>query len=277
MGEFDGRVVFITGGARGQGRSHALAFAEAGADVALCDSLQDVASVPYPLAVEADLKETVSGVEAFGRRCIALNADVRDTKRLGDAVETAVRELGKIDILIANAGILSFGAVEEITDAQWDDMIATNLTGVFKAMRAVVPHMKRQGYGRIIATSSMGGRFGNPHLGHYVASKFGVVGLVKTLALELAGDNITVNAVCPSNVNSPMVNNRATYRLFRPDLEEPTAADIREPLIATNKIPVPWVDPSDVSHAMLTLASERSWYMTGSTVDVGCGTTATMP
>jgi SDR family mycofactocin-dependent oxidoreductase len=277
MGKLDGQVAFITGGGRGQGRSHALLLAGEGADIVVCDIAADIPTVPYPLATQADLDETAKLVTELGRRCLALTADVRDTAQLAAVADRAIAEFGKIDILLANAGVCGFGRFWEITDAMWDDMIATDLTGVFKTMRAVVPHMIERGYGRIVATSSMGGRMGAPNLAHYVAAKWGVIGLVKTLALEVADKGITVNAVCPATVDTQMVHNPAFYGLFAPDLENPTKAEVAPRYVALNKIPVPWVEPADISRAILFLLTDDSRYITGSTLDVGAGTTALMP
>jgi SDR family mycofactocin-dependent oxidoreductase len=277
MGKLDGRVAFVTGGARGQGRSHALLFAEEGADIVVADIAANIGTIPYDLAGPDDLEQTVKLVEDRGRRCLALTADVRDTQQIESAVVAALEQFGRIDILLANAGICGFGKFWEITDDMWNDMIATDLTGVFKAMRAVVPHMIERGSGRIIATSSMGGRMGNPNLAHYVAAKWGVIGLVKTLALEVAARGITVNAVCPSAVDTDMVHNDAFYGLFCPGATNPTKADVAPIYTAMNQIPVPWVDPIEISRAMLFLASDDARYITGSTIDVDCGATALMP
>ncbi len=277
MGKLDGQVAFITGGGRGQGRSHALLLAGEGADIVVCDIAADIPTVPYPLATQADLDETAKLVTGLGRRCLGLTADVRDTAQLAAVADRAIAEFGRIDILLANAGVCGFGRFWEITDAMWDDMIATDLTGVFKTMRAVVPHMIERGYGRIVATSSMGGRMGNPNLAHYVAAKWGVIGLVKTLALEVADKGITVNAVCPATVDTQMVHNPAFYGLFAPDLENPTKAEVAPRYVALNRIPVPWVEPADISRAILFLLTDDSRYITGSTLDVGAGTTALMP
>lgn len=277
MGKLDRRVAFITGGARGQGRSHAVTFAAEGADIVVCDIAADIPTVPYAMPRLDDLEQTAKLVEGLGRRCLAIQADVRVTEQINSAVSRAIAEFGKIDILLANAGICGFGKFWEITDDMWDDMIATDLTGVFKTMRAVVPHMIERGSGRIIATSSMGGRMGNQNLAHYVAAKWGVIGLVKTLAVEVAKNGITVNAVCPSAVDTDMVHNDALYGLFCPDLENPTKADVEPRYTAMNQIPVPWLDPAEISRAMLFLASDDARYITGSTVDVDCGATALMP
>ena len=277
MGKLDGKVAFVTGGARGQGRSHSVLFAEEGADIVILDIAADIATAPYSLSRPDDLEHTSQLVQDRGRRCMTIVGDVRDSEQVQSAVDQAIAEFGQIDVLLANAGICGFGKFWEITDEMWDDMIGTDLTGVFKVMRAVVPHMVERGSGRIIATSSMGGRMGNPNLAHYVAAKWGVIGLVKTLALEVAGSGITVNAVCPSAVDTDMVHNDALYGLFCPGLENPTKADVEPIYTAMNQIPVPWVDPIEISRAMLFLASDEARFITGSTIDVDCGATALMP
>ena len=159
----------------------------------------------------------------------------------------------------------------------WDDMIAVDLTGAFKSMRAAVRPMIDQGSGRIIVTSSMAGRRGIRNLGHYMAAKWGVIGLVKTLALEVAAHGITVNAICPATVDTPMVHNGAFYGLFAPDVDRPTKATVEPRYARINPIPVPWIDPADVSNAVIFLASDDARYISGSTIDVDCGSTATMP
>ncbi|HET7409402.1 MAG TPA: mycofactocin-coupled SDR family oxidoreductase [Paracoccaceae bacterium] len=277
MGKLDGQVAFITGGARGQGRSHALALAGEGADVAICDIAAQLETVPYPLAGEDDLAETVRQVEALGRRCVAVKADVRSTEEIEGAVEEALTELGRIDILLANAGVCGFGAFWEISDQMWDEMVDTDLTGVFKSMRAVVPHMIDRGYGRIVATSSMGGRMGNPNLAHYVAAKWGVIGLVKTLALEVADKGITVNAVCPATVDTEMVHNDALYGLFAPDIENPTKEQVEPRYTAMNPVPEPWTPPEEISAAVMYLVSAEARMVTGTTLDVCMGASARMP
>ncbi len=278
-GRLTGRVALVTGAARGQGRSHAIALAREGADVVVGD-LGDgagVATVPYPLSSGSDLNETVRLVEQLGRRCVGLQLDVRDTDQVDRAVSVAVDRFGHLDILVANAGICGFGSFWEISDEMWRDMIDVDLTGTFKSMRAAVRPMIDQGAGRIIVTSSMAGRRGSRNLAHYTAAKWGVIGLMKTLALEVAAHGITVNAVCPTTVDTPMVHNKAFYGLFAPDIDQPTK-DVVEPRYARlNPMPVPWVDPADVSSAVVFLASDDARYISGSTIDVNCGSTATMP
>jgi len=274
MGKFDGKVVLITGGARGQGRSHALTFAKEGADVAFCDIAAQVDTVPYPMSRPADLSETVKLVEELDRRCVGETADVRDLAQLQQFVEHARAELGRIDFLLANAGIFSFSTVAGMDDRTWSDMIGTNLTGVFHAMRAVLPIMIEQGHGRIVATSSMAGKVGMPNIGHYCAAKWGVIGLVKSVAQEVGAHGITVNAVCPTGVDTMMIQNEAAYRLFLPDAESPTREDAAGAFQLLNVMPVPWVEPVDISNAMVFLCSDEARYITGETIAVAAGMNA---
>lgn len=274
MGRFDGKTVLITGGAREQGRSHALAFAREGADVAFCDIASQIDSVPYPMAGADDLDETVRQVEDLDRRCVGVRADVRDADAMADVVSRARTELGQIDFLLANAGIFSFSTIAEMPEQQWQDMIDTNLTGVFHAMRAVLPSMIEQGSGRIVATSSMAGKLGQANVGHYCAAKWGVIGLVKSTAIEVAPHGITVNAVCPTTVNTTMIKNEAAYRLFLPDEPEPDLDRAREAFGTLNPMPVPWVEPSDISATMTYLCSDDARYVTGETIAVAAGLNA---
>lgn len=274
MGKFDGKVVLITGGARGQGRSHALAFAREGADVAFCDIAAQIDSVPYPMSRSADLDETIKLVEELDRRCVGVTADVRDGAQVRAFVDRAVTELGRVDFLLANAGIFSFSTIAEMEDDKWQQMIDTNLTGVFHAMRAVLPAMIAQGYGRIVATSSTAGKGGFPNIGHYVAAKWGVIGLVKSLAMEVGGNGITVNAICPTGVDTTMIQNSAAYALFLPDTENPTREDAAPAFQSLNAIPVPWIEPVDISNAMVFLCSDEARYITGETLAVAAGATA---
>ena len=274
MTDLGGRVAFVTGAARGQGRAHALALADAGADVAICDIAADLDTVPYALGTAEELAETAAAVESRGRRCVSVVADVRDTDQIEGAVATAVSELGRLDVMVANAGVCGFGNFWEITDEMWDEMIGTDLTGAFKTMRAAVPHMIEGGHGRIIATSSMGGRAGNRNLAHYVAAKWGVIGLVKTLALEVAEHGITVNAVCPATVDTPMVHNPALYGLFCPGMEAPSRDDVQPIYERMNPMGVPWLSPEDVASAVLYLASDEARHVSGTALEVSLGNSA---
>lgn len=274
MARLDGKVALITGGARGQGRSHALTLAREGADIVVCDIAEQIETVPYDMGTQEQLDETVSMVEDLDHRCVAVKADVRDTGEIQGVVNRAISEFGKIDILSANAGIVSLSFVSEMSDEMWQDMIDVNLTSVFKSMRAVVPHMIEQNYGRIIATTSIMGRMGFPNLGHYASAKWGVIGLVKSLAQEVAANGITVNAIAPTNVNTDMIQNEAFYKLFVPDAEHPTNEQFIEAATALNAIPIPYVEPQDISNTLVFLASEDARYITGETIHVAAGATA---
>lgn len=271
MGRFDGKVVFVTGGARGQGRSHALEFAKEGADIVVTDIAKQVETVPYGMSSEADLAETVKQVEALDQRCLSFVADARDTAATNAAVEGAISEFGKIDILLANHGLLSLSPVVDMSDAIWDDVIASDLTGVFKSIRAVLPHMLAQKSGRIIATSSMAGRTGLPTVAHYCAAKWGVIGLIKSVAREVAAEGITVNCVCPTNLDSDMIHNPAFYALFAPGIDNPTREQVSPGFASLNAIPIPWIEAIDISVAMMFLASPEARYITGEALHVSAG------
>lgn len=269
MGTFDGKVALITGGARGQGRSHAIALAREGATIALVDAPGDVGSVPYPLGTKEDLDNTVAMVEEVGGRALALTADVRSSADVERAVATTLQEFGSIDILLANAGIVSYHQLVDMDDSAWNDMIDTNLTGVAWSIRAVLPHMIEKKHGRIIVTSSQSGRRGMPNLAHYCSAKWGLIGLVKTVALETAPHlGITCNAILPGGVDTPMMRNEAVYRTFAPELEDPTVEDLEERLRMFNPQPTAWIEPQDISHAVLYLASEDARYVSGATIDI---------
>ena len=273
-GRVAGKVAFITGAARGQGRSHAIRLAQEGADIIAVDLVRQVDSVPYPMSTSDDLAETVKEVEALDRRIVAIEADVRDYGALKQALDAGVAELGRLDIVSANAGIFSFGTLDELPEQTWQDMIDTNLTGVWHAAKAAIPHLRAGGRGgSIILTSSTAGLMAQQNLGHYVAAKHGVVGLMRTLALELAPEMIRVNSVHPTTVNTGMVQNAATYALFAPDLAEMdrTSGRLGERFQALNALPIPWVEPVDISNAVLWLASDESRYVTGVTLPVDAG------
>jgi (+)-trans-carveol dehydrogenase len=272
-GRVEGKVAFITGAARGQGRSHAIRLAQEGADIIAIDLCAQVDSVPYPMSTPEDLAQTVREVEALDRRIVATQADVRDYGAVKAALDAGVAELGRLDIVAANAGISSVGRAEELPEQTWQDMIDINLTGVWHAAKAAIPHLKAGGRGgSIIITSSAAGLMAMENIGHYVTAKHGLVGLMRTLALELAPDSIRVNSLHPTTVNTAMIQNAPTYALFRPDLENPTAEDAAESLLTLNALPVKWVEPIDISNALLFLASDEARYITGVTlpIDAGC-------
>jgi (+)-trans-carveol dehydrogenase len=272
-GRVAGKVAFITGAARGQGRSHALRLAQEGADIIAVDLCGQIGTVPYPMATEADLAETVREVEALDRRIVATRADVRDYGAVKAAVEEGVAQLGRLDIVSANAGIFGFSPLENMDDTTWQDMIDVNLTGVWHTAKAAIPHLRAAGGGSIILTSSTAGLKPIPNTGHYNAAKHGVVGLMRTLAYELAADRIRVNSVHPTAVDTDMIQNAATYELFAADL--PEAERTREVLAPRfgqlNLLPIPWVEAVDISNAVLFLASDEARYVTGVTLPVDAG------
>ncbi|MQA03783.1 MAG: mycofactocin-coupled SDR family oxidoreductase [Streptosporangiales bacterium] len=273
MGRVEGKVAFITGAARGQGRSHAVRLAEEGADIIAVDICAQVDSVPYAMSTPDDLAQTVKEVEALDRRIIATQADVRDFGALQAAVDDGVAQLGRLDIVSANAGINSLGPADELAEQTWQDMIDINLTGVWHACKAATPHLVAgDNGGSIVITSSAAGLMAHPNVAHYTSAKHGLIGLMKTLALELAPKSIRVNAICPTTVGTEMILNEPTYRLFRPDLESPTVDDAVEAFMTLNALPVKWVEARDISNALLFLASDEARYITGVAlpVDAGC-------
>jgi SDR family mycofactocin-dependent oxidoreductase len=265
-GRVAGKVAFITGAARGQGRSHAIRLAEEGADIIAVDICRDYGTVPYAMATEADLAETVKAVEALDRRIVATQADVRDAAALKAAVDDGVAQLGRLDIVSANAGICTVQSWDEVTPAVWQDTLDTNLTGVWNTMVVSVPHLIAAGGGSIICTSSTAGIKGLPYLAPYVAAKHGVVGIARTMANELAIHKIRVNTVHPTGVDTPMGNGLA-------GLEPLINRDPNLGPIYMNTLPVETVDPRDISNAVLFLASDEARYVTGLEFTVDAGNT----
>jgi len=263
MGALDGRVAFVTGGARGQGRAHALALAAEGANVVIADAPGPM-NLTYPLGTEDDLRVTAKEVEELGGLCVPVVMDVRDPAAVGAAVEETVNRLGSLDILVANAGIVSTGPLEEVTDEIWQQLVDTNLTGAFHTLRAAIPVMRRQRFGRIVVTSSMGGRMGIPELAAYNATKWGVIGLAKSLALEVAKEGITVNVICPTTVHTPMV---------QPVGGDDVPDDLVRRMMKANPIPQPWIEPEDVSRGLLYLVTDPG-VVTGSVLEIGLGGSA---
>jgi SDR family mycofactocin-dependent oxidoreductase len=272
MDRVTGKVAFITGAARGMGRSHAVRLAEEGADILAVDLVQPIESVSYPLPAGEDLAETAALVEKTGQRIVARQADVRSQEDLDRAVAEGLEAFGHIDIVCANAGIASFGATWELPERTWQEMIDINLSGAWHTAKAAVPAMIEAGRGgSIIMVSSVAGLKGIPNIAHYSAAKHGLVGLMRTLANELAPHRIRVNTVHPTNVSTPMVLNDTTFRAFRPDLPNPSEEDSLEAMTQMNAIPVPWVEPADVSNAVLWLASDESRYVTGVSLPIDAG------
>jgi SDR family mycofactocin-dependent oxidoreductase len=271
-GRVEGKVAFVTGAARGQGRAHAVRLAEEGADIIAVDVCEQIATVPVTLGSDEELKETVRLVEDLGRRIVADRADVRDYGRLVDVLSAGVADLGRLDIVVANAGIYSHGLLAELSEDAWQDMIDVNLTGVWHTCKAAVPHLMAGGRGgSIILTSSSVGIRAVPNLGHYAAAKHGVVGLMRSLALELAPYSIRVNSIHPGCVDTAMINNPSLYSMLMPDVEHPTREMAAEVFQSLNALPVPWAEPRDVAHTVLFLASDEARYVTGAALPVDAG------
>ncbi|GAA3826945.1 MULTISPECIES: mycofactocin-coupled SDR family oxidoreductase [Amycolatopsis] len=271
-GRVEGKVAFITGAARGQGRSHALRLAQEGADIIAIDVCRQVPYEVSAAATEEDLAETERQVKGLGRRIVAKQADVRDFDAVKAAVEEGVSILGRLDIVSANAGVVGTPTTtESLPEDEWRTMIDINLTGVWHTVKAAIPSLKNAGRGgSIILTSSVAGLRGYANMAHYVSAKHGVVGLTRTLAMELAPDSIRVNSLHPTQVNTDMIHNQPIYDLFAgkqgATKEEFAAASSR-----LQMLPVPWVEPVDISNALLFLASDEARYITGAALAIDAG------
>jgi SDR family mycofactocin-dependent oxidoreductase len=263
-GRLEGKVALISGAARGQGRSHAVRLAQEGADIIAFDVCQQLPTVGYKMATPEDLKETAKQVEDLDRRIIAREADVRDAAAVKAVVEEGVAELGRLDVVSANAGIATFSEnAWSMEEDVWEETIAVNLTGVWKTLKAAIPAMIDAGNGgSIVITSSTAGIKGMAGIAHYDSSKHGVVGLMRTLAIELAPHSIRVNTVHPTGVNTPMVVNDYMAQFLVDDF---TAANM------TNLLPVELVEAVDISNAVLWLASDEARYVTGTCLPVDAG------
>jgi (+)-trans-carveol dehydrogenase len=273
-GRVEGKVAFITGAARGQGRAHAVRLAQEGADIIAIDICKKIDTVDVIAAsTPEDLAETADLVKGHNRRIVTAEVDVRDYDALKAAVDSGVEQLGRLDIIVANAGIGNGGqTLDKTSEADWTAMIDINLSGVWKTVKAGVPHILAGGRGgSIILTSSVGGLKAYPHCGHYVAAKHGVVGLMRTFAVELGAQNVRVNSVHPTNVNTPLFMNDDTMKLFRPDLENPGPDDMKVVGELMHTLPIGWVEPEDIANAVLFLASDESRYITGVTLPVDGG------
>ena len=273
-GRVEGKVAFITGAARGQGRSHAVRLAQEGADIIAVDICRKISSnSEIPPSTPDDLVETADLIKGLNRRVVTAEVDVRDYDALKAAVDRGVEQLGRLDIVCANAGIGNGGqTLDKTREDDWQAMIDVNLSGVWKTVKAAVPHLIAQGQGgSIILTSSVGGLKAYPHTGHYIAAKHGVVGLMRTFAVELGAHFIRVNSIHPTNVNTPMFMNEGTMKLFRPDLDDPGPDDLKVAAQFMHVLPVGWVEPVDISNAVLFLASDESRYITGLPLTVDAG------
>jgi SDR family mycofactocin-dependent oxidoreductase len=272
MGTLEGKVALITGAGRGQGRAHAVRLAEEGADIIAVDICEPIASVPYEMASAADLEETGKLVEQLDRRIVTRKADVRNAESITSAVREGVSELGRLDVVVANAGIWSAAPFVGMTDEMYHDMIDVQMHGPYNTCKAAVPIMIEQGDGRsIVIISSTAGMRGFPNQVHYNMGKHAVVGLMRTLANELAPHFIRANTIHPSSTNTKMIQNEAIWSAFAPGVENPTVADFGDTFTAMNLLPIPWMEPGEISKAVAWLASDESRYVTGVTLPVDAG------
>ncbi|OBJ89910.1 mycofactocin-coupled SDR family oxidoreductase [Mycobacterium asiaticum] len=274
VGRVAGKVAFITGAARGQGREHAVRLAEEGADIIAVDVCEDIDGVAYPGATEDDLADTATLVEKAGRRVVTAKADVRDVDGLRVALERGVAVVGAVDIVVANAGISGTPAPAALIEkSAWQTMLDINLTGVWQTVKAALPHMTNGG-GSIILVSSMLGIRGGGYMAHYASAKHAVVGLMNSLANELAPQWIRVNSIHPGNILTPMLDNEWFCRTMRPDLPDPTVHDAAEIIGQFHLLPKPLIDARAVSNAVLFLASDEAQYITGAALPVDAGAVA---
>jgi SDR family mycofactocin-dependent oxidoreductase len=264
MGRVDGKVAFVTGAAQGQGQAHCLRLAEEGADIIAIDLCEQLDLVRYEMGTEEGLEATADGVRSLGRRVVTAKADVRDGERLAATLQRAVVDLGRLDIVVANAAICTIQTWDDVTDRVWQDTIDINLTGVWHTVQASVPHLIATGGGSIVITSSTGGLKGLPFLTPYVVAKHGLVGLARTLANELADQNVRINTVHPTGVDTAMGHISGGDGIYE---SKPMLGPI-----FMNTLDVQHIDPVDIANAVLFLASDESRYITGIAlpVDAGC-------
>jgi SDR family mycofactocin-dependent oxidoreductase len=267
-----GQVALVTGAARGQGRSHALALAREGASIIALDACAPIATVPYPLPTKADLEATANQVEELGSRVVHGVVDVRDLAEMDQFTRDAVADLGRLDIVCANAGISTPSSTLEMTEETWQTTIDINLTGVWKTCKAAVPHIVAGNRGgSVIITSSSATSMISQNIAHYTAAKHGLIGFMRVLAKELAPYRIRVNTLHPTGVNTPMILNEPMYRLFRPDLADPSREDFEASARSHHALGVSAVEPEDVSAAVIYLAAPSGRYVTGSTFMLDAG------
>ena len=269
----DGRTAIVTGAARGQGRSHAIRLAQLGARLVLVDVCADLPHIPYRQPERAELDDTARAAREAGAEVRTIVADVRDAAAMSGAAMLAVDELGGIDIVIANAGVIQLKPATEIGPEDWATIIDINLTGTWNTIApTIAPMIDQRRGGTIIITSSAAGLKGPPNMAHYAASKSGVIGMMRSLSAELGPHGIRVNCIAPTTVDTEMVHWPAAYAMFRPDLDSPGRDDVVDIFSSLNVLPVPWIEASDVTEAVAFLAGDRSRYITGTVLPVDAGT-----
>jgi (+)-trans-carveol dehydrogenase len=272
MGRLDGKVAMITGAARGMGRAHAVTLAREGADVLICDIGAQTSTVEYPLATTDDLEETRRLVEAEGRRAISAIADVRSEDQLADLVERGLSTFGRVDIMVSNAGITGYAPAHKLTQEAWDEIVDINLKGAWLSAKVVIPHMIERGDGGSLVFISSGlGLKGLPEAGHYAAAKHGVVGLMRSLALELAPHWIRANTIHPAGTRTPMAHNQMHFKRFAGGREGATLEDVIEVYESIAAMPIRWTEPEDIANAVLWLVSDEARYVTGVSLPVDGG------
>jgi SDR family mycofactocin-dependent oxidoreductase len=276
-GRVEGKVAFITGAARGQGRSHAVRLAKEGADIIAVDICKQIESNLYPLATPEDLEETRQLIEKAGRRAVTVQADVRERGELRAAVEQGVAELGGLDIVVPNAGIMPMGAGADANPMDFVDASDVDLVGVMNTVAVSLPHLRNGGSVVLIGSTAgmMKGAADNPAFGPggagYSWSKRTLQGYCEQMALALASRSIRVNCIHPTNVNTDLLHNRELYKIFRPDLQEPTREDVELAFYAWQALPIPYLEVEDTSNLVLFLASDESRYMTGENIKLDGG------
>ena len=281
-GRVVGKVALVTGAARGQGRSHALRLAEEGADIIAVDICEQIESNPYPLATEADLAETAEQVEKLDRRIVTVKADVRERGQLRDAVSAGIAQLGHLDVVVANAGILPM-AMGDPDPMDFVDATDVDLIGVMNTVAAALPHLP-DGASIVITGSTaamMPNTTDNPMMGPgsagYGWAKRILIEYTEQIALQLAPRFIRANAIHPTNCNTHLLHNDGLYAMFRPDLEHPTRADVEPAFTMFQAMPIPYVEPVDISNVVLFLASDESRYVTGQQIRVDAGSLLKFP
>lgn len=277
MGQMEGRVVLVTGAARGQGRSHALRLAREGADIIAIDICSDIESVPYPMGTSQELEETVALVEKLGRRCVSFAADARDAALVQQVVDAGVAELGRLDTVLVNHGInLPHDVETENAVAKWDTVIGVNFSSYWYVVAACVPHMRENG-GAIVLTGSAAGHIAVYGNAAYASAKHGLIGLAKSLALDLAKYAIRVNVVSPGTVYTPLTFNQHNLEIFKPGDPDATYEDMNQILTALNALPVPYVEAEVISEAILFFVADSGKYITGTALPVDAGFTIQQP